>query len=36
MEGNAAMPEEALIKFFTPAQAGVQRVDFPGFRFAPE
>jgi hypothetical protein len=36
MEGNAAMPEEALIKSFTPAQAGVQRVYFAGFRLAPE
>jgi hypothetical protein len=27
---------EALIKSVTPAQAGVQLVDFPGFRLAPE
>jgi hypothetical protein len=28
--------KEALIKSVTPAQAGVQLVDFPGFRLSPE
>jgi hypothetical protein len=36
----AALPtmkvREALIKSVTPAQAGVQLVDIPGFRLSPE
>jgi hypothetical protein len=28
--------KEALIKSVTPVQAGVEIVDFPGFRLSPE
>jgi hypothetical protein len=31
-----AFLKDALIKSVTPAQAGVQVVDFPGFRLSPE